>query len=79
VAGIAPLVDLRETPDADGRLMHSTVVALADEICSAAELAKGKTSRRPVVLVRGVDLSAVPGTGSVRDDVVMPLDMDLFR
>ncbi len=40
--------------------MHSTVVALADEIASAAELASGKTSRQPVVLVRGA-----PGVGGV--------------
>jgi coenzyme F420-0:L-glutamate ligase/coenzyme F420-1:gamma-L-glutamate ligase len=77
VAGIEPLIDLRETPDADGRTMHSTVVAVADEICAAAELAKGKTTRRPVVLVRGVDFTA--GPGGVRRDVVMPPEMDLFR
>jgi coenzyme F420-0:L-glutamate ligase / coenzyme F420-1:gamma-L-glutamate ligase len=76
VAGIAPLIDLRETPDADGRLMHSTVVAVADEICSAAELAAGKTSRQPVVLVRGVTFES---GGSVARDVVMPPDFDLFR
>jgi coenzyme F420-0:L-glutamate ligase/coenzyme F420-1:gamma-L-glutamate ligase len=77
VAGIAPLVDLRGEPDADGRTMHSTVVALADEICSAAELAAGKTSRQPVVLVRGVP--GTRGEGSVQRDVVMPTEMDLFR
>src|SRR5262249_41540854 len=44
VAGIEPLIDLRGIPDADGRVMHSTVVAVADEICSAAELASGKAS-----------------------------------
>ena len=83
VAGIAPLVDLRGAADADGRLMHSTVVAIADEICSAAELAAGKTSRQPVVLVRGVEFSAAvgdgPGVGTVRGEVVMPPEMDLFR
>ncbi len=77
VAGIAPLVDMRGAPDADGRTMRSTVVALADEICSAAELAAGKTSRQPVVLVRG--LSGFAREGSVRTDVVMPTEMDLFR
>ena len=77
VAGIAPLVDLRGTPDADGRRMHSTVVALADEIASAAELASGKTSRQPVVLVRGV--SRAGDQGSVVADVVMPAEMDLFK
>jgi coenzyme F420-0:L-glutamate ligase/coenzyme F420-1:gamma-L-glutamate ligase len=76
VAGLAPLVDLRGQPDADGRTMHSTIVAIADEIASAAELAAGKTSRQPVVLVRGAPIS---GDGSVREEVVMPADMDLFR
>ena len=81
VAGLAPLIDLRGTPDADGRVMHSTIVALADEICSAAELAAGKTSRQPVVLVRGIDPAAFdPATsGSVVRDVVMPTEMDLFK
>jgi coenzyme F420-0:L-glutamate ligase/coenzyme F420-1:gamma-L-glutamate ligase len=76
VAGIPPLVDLRDTPDVDGRVMHSTIVALADEICSAAELAAGKTSRQPVVLVRGIEVS---GDGNVTRDVVMPTEMDLFK
>jgi coenzyme F420-0:L-glutamate ligase/coenzyme F420-1:gamma-L-glutamate ligase len=77
VAGLAPLVDMRGEPDADGRTMRSTVVAVADEIASAAELASGKTSRQPVVLIRGVEFAA--RAGSVRADVVMPPDMDLFR
>jgi coenzyme F420-0:L-glutamate ligase/coenzyme F420-1:gamma-L-glutamate ligase len=77
VAGIAPLADLRGTEDADGRLMNSTVVAVADQIASAAELASGKTSGQPVVLVRGVDFEA--RDASVADEVVMPEEMDLFR
>ena len=77
VAGFEPLADLRGTPDADGRTMHATVVAVADEIASAAELASGKTSRRPVVLVRGAALAR--GDGSVTADVVMPPEQDLFR
>ncbi len=77
VAGLAPLDDMRGQPDADGRVMRSTVVALADEIASAAELAAGKTSGQPVVLVRGAP--GVGGAGTVRGDVVMPVEMDLFR
>jgi coenzyme F420-0:L-glutamate ligase/coenzyme F420-1:gamma-L-glutamate ligase len=80
-AGIAPLIDLRGTADVDGRVMRSTVVALADEICSAAELAAGKTSRRPVVLVRGIDPEALAAEAAagIADTVVMPPEMDLFR
>ncbi|HEV8054519.1 MAG TPA: coenzyme F420-0:L-glutamate ligase [Candidatus Limnocylindrales bacterium] len=77
VAGFGPLDDLRGRPDADGRVMHATVVAVADEIASAAELAAGKTSGRPLVLVRGARLP--PGDGSVRRDVVMEAGADLFR
>jgi coenzyme F420-0:L-glutamate ligase / coenzyme F420-1:gamma-L-glutamate ligase len=76
VAGFGALDDQRGRPDADGRLMHATVVAVADEIASAAELAAGKVSRRPVVLVRGATLPQ--GGDSVVRDVVMPREMDLF-
>ena len=84
VAGIEPLVDWRGRPDADGRIMHSTVVAIADEICSAAELAASKTSRQPVLLVRGLEFNSPPADSaevepSVQREVVMPLEMDLFR
>lgn len=77
VAGFGPLDDQRGRPDADGRVMHATIVAVADEIASAAELASGKVSRRPLVLVRGATLPG--GNGSVREDVVMPPEADLFR
>ena len=55
VAGIAAVVDLRGTPDALGRTMQVTEVAVADELASAAELVMGKSSGLPVAVVRGVD------------------------
>ena len=76
VAGFGPLDDQRGKPDTGGRVMRSTVVAVADEIASAAELASGKTSGRPIVLVRGAVLP--PGDGSIGSDVIMPLENDLF-
>ena len=76
VAGLLPLEDLRGEPDADGRVMRTTVRAVADEIASAAELAFGKSARRPVALVRG----AAPPRGEGRiADLVMPAENDLFR
>jgi coenzyme F420-0:L-glutamate ligase / coenzyme F420-1:gamma-L-glutamate ligase len=76
VSGLRPLDDLRGVPDADGRVMRSTVRAVADELASAAELALGKTARRPAALVRGAEFTR--GEGSIRD-VVMPAANDLFR
>jgi coenzyme F420-0:L-glutamate ligase/coenzyme F420-1:gamma-L-glutamate ligase len=75
VSGMLPLDDLRGTPDADGRVMHATVRAVADQLASAAELAFGKTSGRPVAIVRGAAFTR--GDGSIRD-VVMAREFDLF-
>jgi coenzyme F420-0:L-glutamate ligase/coenzyme F420-1:gamma-L-glutamate ligase len=74
-AGLEPLVDLRGTPDADGRVMHSTVIAVADELASAADLAGGKVARRPVVLVRGYEHAAGDGGAAT---LVMDRELDLF-
>jgi coenzyme F420-0:L-glutamate ligase/coenzyme F420-1:gamma-L-glutamate ligase len=76
VSGLHPLDDLRGTPDHDGRVMQSTVRAVADELASAAELALGKTAGRPAALVRGA--SFVRGEGSIRE-LLMPAENDLFR
>ncbi len=76
VSGLLPLEDLRGTPDHDGRVMRSTVRAVADELASAAELTLGKRSGRPVALVRGAAFTR--GEASIRD-VVMPESFDLFR
>ena len=76
VAGFLPLDDLRGTPDTGGRTMQATVVAVADELASVAELASGKTSRRPLVMIRGARLPS--GRGSVARDVVMAREDDLF-
>jgi coenzyme F420-0:L-glutamate ligase/coenzyme F420-1:gamma-L-glutamate ligase len=76
VSGLSPLDDLRGRPDADGRVMRSTVRAVADELASAAELAFGKTTGRPVAIVRGAAFER--GEGSIRD-VLMPAATDLFR
>ena len=75
VSGIIPLDDMRGKPDADGRIMHSTVRATADEIATAAELALGKATRRPVALVRGANPTR--GEGRIAD-VLMPREFDLF-
>ena len=71
-----PLDDLRGQPDADGRVMRSTVRAVADELASAAELVLGKTAGRPVALVRGA--AFLRGEGRIADALI-PAEIDLFR
>jgi coenzyme F420-0:L-glutamate ligase / coenzyme F420-1:gamma-L-glutamate ligase len=74
-AGISTLLDLRGTRDRTGYELHTTTIALADEIAGAAELVLGKTRGVPAAIVRGLD---VAGEGAARD-LVMPAERDLFR
>ena len=78
VAGVTVLDDLRGLPDAQGRAMEATVIAVADEIASAADLVKGKSGGVPVALVRGLahHVSSDDGPGAVSG--VRPLEEDLF-
>jgi coenzyme F420-0:L-glutamate ligase / coenzyme F420-1:gamma-L-glutamate ligase len=76
VAGLAPLLDYRGTPDATGRHLQATVIASADEIASAAELVMGKANNVPVVIVKGVTPSKSDGSGA---DLVRDKSEDLFR
>jgi coenzyme F420-0:L-glutamate ligase/coenzyme F420-1:gamma-L-glutamate ligase len=74
-SGIEALLDLRGTPDAAGRDMQATVIAVADELASAADLAGGKVEQRPVVVVRGYAWRPSEAGASV---LVMERERDLF-
>ncbi len=77
VAGIPAMLDYRGRPDDFGMPLQATVVAMADELASAAELLMGKTKRVPVVIVSGLEESGAPhGTGQ---ELVRPSELDLFR
>ena len=75
VAGMEPLLDLRGEPDARGRPLEATLIAVADELAGAAELVMGKASGVPAALIRGY--AVPPGEGSARE-LVMPRERDLF-
>jgi coenzyme F420-0:L-glutamate ligase/coenzyme F420-1:gamma-L-glutamate ligase len=77
-AGIAAVVDLRGTVDAQGRELQVTEVCVADELAGAAELVMGKASGVPVAIVRGVDPSWLRES-SVAAEIVRDPAEDLFR
>ena len=77
VAGIAAVVDLRGEPDASGRELQVTEIAVADQIAAAAELVMGKAKNVPAAIVRGLE-PAWRGDGSARE-LVRPPNEDLFR
>jgi coenzyme F420-0:L-glutamate ligase / coenzyme F420-1:gamma-L-glutamate ligase len=76
VAGLAPLIDYRGLADSSGKILQATIIAIADEIASAAELVMGKAERVPVAIVRGARLGARSGSGT---DLIRPAEKDLFR
>jgi coenzyme F420-0:L-glutamate ligase/coenzyme F420-1:gamma-L-glutamate ligase len=75
VSGLEALRDLRGERDSMGYELHTTQIAVADEIAGAAELVMGKTDGVPAAIVRGV---SAEGSGSGRD-LLMPRERDLFR
>jgi coenzyme F420-0:L-glutamate ligase/coenzyme F420-1:gamma-L-glutamate ligase len=77
VAGVAGVVDLRGTPDALGRTMAVTEVAVADELAGAAELVMGKSTGIPVAVVRGVDPEWLRDASV--NELIRPPAEDLFR
>jgi coenzyme F420-0:L-glutamate ligase / coenzyme F420-1:gamma-L-glutamate ligase len=76
VAGIAPLIDYRGQLDSHGRPLKVTVIAIADELASAAELLMQKTAGVPVVIIRGFDYTAREASVS---ELIRPPETDLFR
>jgi coenzyme F420-0:L-glutamate ligase/coenzyme F420-1:gamma-L-glutamate ligase len=56
--GIAALRDYIGVPDSAGRPLQATVLAVADELASAAEIVMGKLDRIPAAIVRGLRFEA---------------------
>ena len=65
--------------DAGGRELRATVIAVADAIAGAADLARGKDSGEPAVLVRGLGEHVGDGDGHGAAALRRPLEEDLFR
>jgi coenzyme F420-0:L-glutamate ligase/coenzyme F420-1:gamma-L-glutamate ligase len=78
-AGIAPLQDWRGRRDTQGRELRATLIAIADELAAAADLARSKDGSQPVVLVRGAGRHVTRGDGPGAAALRRPESEDLFR
>jgi coenzyme F420-0:L-glutamate ligase/coenzyme F420-1:gamma-L-glutamate ligase len=76
LAGFQPIVSYLGKEDPAGHVLQATILALADELASAAEPVMGKLDRIPVVIIRGLDWER--GEGSSRALMRDPA-RDLFR
>ncbi|HKW62852.1 MAG TPA: coenzyme F420-0:L-glutamate ligase [Candidatus Acidoferrum sp.] len=75
-SGLPVLVDLRGTKDREGKPLTATVLAVADELASAAGLLMGKSEGVPVVIVRGYRYKPASEKAA---SIIRPADEDLFR
>jgi len=78
LAGLAPLEDWRGRIDAEGRELHATWIAVADEAAAAADLARAKDSREPAVVVRGLERHVTVADGPGAAALVRSRAEDLF-
>ena len=76
VAGIAPLIDYRGQKDSHGNPLKVTVIAIADELASAAELMTKKSAGVPVVIVRDCKYELRDASGR---ELIRVAGLDLFR
>jgi coenzyme F420-0:L-glutamate ligase/coenzyme F420-1:gamma-L-glutamate ligase len=76
LAGFEPIVSYLGQLDPAGHVLQATILALADELASAAEPVMGKLDRVPVAIIRGLHWER--GEGSSRALLRDPA-RDLFR
>ena len=76
MSGISPIVDYKGKHDTFKRILRVTEIAIADEICSASELVRGKMSGTPIAIVRNYNFGKKNGS---LDDLLRNKSFDLFR
>jgi coenzyme F420-0:L-glutamate ligase / coenzyme F420-1:gamma-L-glutamate ligase len=78
-AGITPLEDWRGRHDRRGRELRATLIAVADQLAAAADLARAKDAGQPAVLVTGADRWTTEDDGPGVAPLLRGPDTDLFR
>ena len=76
IAGISAITDYVGTKDTFGKTLHVSAIAVADEICSAAELVMGKALNTPIAIVRNYKYHR---SDSLAKDMIRSKSTDLFR
>jgi coenzyme F420-0:L-glutamate ligase/coenzyme F420-1:gamma-L-glutamate ligase len=78
-AGLEPLDDWRGRTDIRGRELHATVIAVADELAAAADLARAKDAMQPAILIRGAGRWVTGDDGPGVAPLLRDPERDLFR
>jgi coenzyme F420-0:L-glutamate ligase/coenzyme F420-1:gamma-L-glutamate ligase len=78
-AGLTALDDWRGRRDIRGRELRATVIAVADELAAAADLARAKDAMQPAIVVRGAGRWVVGDDGPGVAPLLRDPEHDLFR
>jgi coenzyme F420-0:L-glutamate ligase / coenzyme F420-1:gamma-L-glutamate ligase len=78
-AGLTALDDWRGQTDARGHELKATVIAIADELAAAADLARSKDGMQPAVLVSGAGRHVTEEDGPGVQPLLRSEAEDLFR
>ncbi len=76
VSGISPIIDYEGSKIISSEILRVTAIAIADEICSATELVRGKTLYTPIAILRNYTFDKKNGT---LQDLLRVKSLDLFR
>ncbi len=76
VSGISSIIDYAGKRDNFNRILRVTAIAIADELCSASELVRGKTLHTPITIIRNYKFDKKNGT---LKDLLRVKALDLFR
>ena len=77
VAGFNPVISYVGETDPHGNELHTTTIAVADELAAAAELVTGKLLGVPVAIIKGYPYERMDDADSRA--IVRDADKDLFR
>lgn len=76
ISGMPSIIDYEGKPDTFKRFLRVTAIAIADEICSASELVRGKTLHTPIAIIRNYKFDKKNGNLGV---LLRDKSLDLFR
>jgi coenzyme F420-0:L-glutamate ligase/coenzyme F420-1:gamma-L-glutamate ligase len=78
-AGLAAMEDWRGRGDSRGRELRATLIAAADQLAAAADLARAKDAMQPAVLITGAGRHVTDDDGPGVAPLLRGASEDLFR
>jgi len=76
ISGMSSIINYEGKRDTFDRVLRVTAIAVADEICSASELVRGKMLNTPIAIIRNYKFDKKNGR---LEDLLRNKSLDLFR